>query len=153
MSLKKEKKTVQTSKFHVKGNETLGLGKIVKRINSTVVLKTTEATTTIECAKSVFYPIRVCYLLSQEGDILFSKDYDALADGNCYFEVFAGEWTCGFNGPNAGDEDFVQNFAVIRYGKVYSGSAATIADDGCVRMECHLFQKNSIKVCMFVSPS
>lgn len=151
MTMEIKNRTTKTCKFLVKGNETLGLEKIVIRTNSTIVLNTTEDTTKIGCAKNVFYPIRVCYLVSEERKILFSKNYDALAEGNCVFEVSPGEWTCGFNGPNAEDKDFVQNFRVFRHNKVISGF--TISDDGSLTMKCHLFNKNPIKVCMFVSPS
>lgn len=143
----------KTCKFRLKGNETLGLQKIMLRTNSTEVIKTMENTATIECANNVFYPITVCYLLTQEGDILFSKDSVSFADGNCGFVVPAGNWTCGFNGPKEGNHDFVQNFEVIQYEKEIIDEKAKVAEDGSVSIECHLIYKNQVKVCMLVSPS
>lgn len=143
----------KTCKFQLKGNETLALEKIALRTNSTEVIKTLENTTTLECAKNIFYPLRVCYLLTQEGEILFSNDYVSFADGNCKFEVHFGNWTCGFNGPKEEDLDFVQNFEVIQYEKEIIDEEAKVAEDGSVSIECHLISRNQVKVCMLVSPS
>lgn len=144
--------TTKTCKFHLKGNETLGLEKIASRTKTTIVVKTTNNTATIECAKNVFYPIRVCYLINQYGEVRFSQDYDLLAGGSCEFDVYGGTWKCGFNGPNEEDEDFLQNFKVIQREKLVSGLGPQMTDEGSMTIGCHLFHRNPIKVCMLVSP-
>lgn len=143
----------KTCKFHVKGNESLALQNLIIRTKSTEVVKTGENTTRIECAKSVFYPITVCYLLTQEGDVLFSENYDTFANGNCAFVAPPGNWTCGFNGPKEGDADFQQSFEVIQYAGDIIDESQKVADDGSLTVECHLICKSPIKVCMLVTPS
>lgn len=144
---------IKTCRFYVEGNEKLALAKIAHRTASTVVVKTTENTATIECAKGVFYPITVCYLMTQSGEVLFSEDYESLASGNCDLEVTPGDWTCAFNGPTEEDLDFFQKFEVVPVDKVVGGLVEAFYGDTTVTMKCHLFHKNPIKVCMFVSPS
>lgn len=142
----------KTCKFHLRGNKTLEKEKIVNRTQTTVVVKMIEDLVKIQCAKDVYYPINVCYLVLKD-DIIFAEDYSALADGNCEFWVPAGNWTCGFNGPSDGDTDFEQKFQVIQYKSEIVDEALNVVENGSVSMECHLIEKQPIKFCMFVSPS
>lgn len=140
----------RTCQFHV-ANE-LAKDKLIQRTNTTVIVKTIENKTKINCAMNAYYPLTFCYLSGESVMVRFN-DKDIL-NGKCTFEVAPGNWTCGFNGPNEDeDEDFVQHFEVKKYNTEVMDEAVIRHANGTTTIECHVFDRQPIKRCMVVSAS
>lgn len=144
------KTKIKTCTYQVKGNSTLAKERIVQRTKSAVVIKTTNDTVEINCAKNVYYPIHLCYLVDGQQMILST---DGGSDGNCVFRVMPGTWACGFNGPSEDGEDFEQIFEVIKYDRDIIDEALSVDEKGVTTLQCHLIDKSPIRFCMLVSPS
>lgn len=138
----------QICKFNVYTTEFLD--EITEFRNFTI--RTLDSRTTIKCCDRVPYELVECYLIKAD-EIEFYTNGDDLRQGNCQFYVPPGNWTCGFNGPEAEMPHIRRYFNVVQYESRLIAEKQVSPIDNITTIGAQHIYNEPLRTCMFLSPS